>query len=172
MQLWENKFGWRAWKKPTGQIVRWLQFLETCSLKVTHCPAYEHKIAVLSRNPCKPGMKQEEKYHRWKNAFFWRCQSFKEIIWHCLVQIRLQQLSDPDIPFSIKTRKKWQPNLKKSIQSIFQLKTLWTHCNCLHLIVGVLHRTLEKDYSTYSLSSYETLPFEVLTWPSFNHQHT
>lgn len=51
----------KSLKSPTGQIVRWLQFLEPCSLKVTHCPAYEHKIAVLSRNPCKPGMKQEEK---------------------------------------------------------------------------------------------------------------
>lgn len=109
----------KSLKSPTGQIVRWLQFLEPCSLKVTHCPAYEHKIAVLSRNPCKPGMKQEGKYHRWKNAFFWRCQSFKEIIWHCLVQKRLQQLSDPDMPFSLKTRRKWQPNLKKSITKYF-----------------------------------------------------
>lgn len=108
----------KSLKNPTGHIVRWLQFLETCSLKVTHCPAFEHKIAVLSRNPCKPGMKQEGKYHRWKNALFWRCQSFKEIIWHCLVQIRLQQLSDPDMPFSIKTRK-WQPYLKKSITKYF-----------------------------------------------------
>lgn len=51
----------KSLKNPTGQVARWLQFLETYNLKVTHRPGYQHRNAdALSRNPCKPCKRQEE----------------------------------------------------------------------------------------------------------------
>lgn len=51
----------KSLKNPTGQVARWLQFLETYNLKVTHRPGYQHRNADdLSRNPCKPCKRQEE----------------------------------------------------------------------------------------------------------------
>lgn len=46
---------------PTGQIARWLQFLETYNLQVTHRPGYQHINAdFLSRNPCRSCQREEE----------------------------------------------------------------------------------------------------------------
>lgn len=51
----------KSLKNPTGQVARWLQFLETYNLKVSHRPGYQHRNAdALSRNSCKPCKRQEE----------------------------------------------------------------------------------------------------------------
>ena len=51
----------RSLKNPTGQIARWLQYIETYNLTVTHRPGYLHTNAdALSRAPCKSCKHQEK----------------------------------------------------------------------------------------------------------------
>lgn len=51
----------KSLKNPTGQVARWLLFLEAYNLKVTHRPGNQHRNAdALSRSPCKPCKRQEE----------------------------------------------------------------------------------------------------------------
>lgn len=63
------------------------------------------------------------------------------------------------MPYSFKKRRKCHLIWKEVSPGSFHLKTLWAPWNCLHVIVGVLHRTSKKKDLTYSLSSYETLTF-------------
>lgn len=60
-------------------------------------------------------------------------------------KVRLQQLSDFDIcPILLKIEERCHLIWKEVSPGSFHLKTLWTPWNCLHVIVGVLHRTSKK----------------------------
>ena len=51
----------RSLKNPTGQVARWLEFLGTYNITVTHRPGYQHRNAdALSRSPCKACKHQHE----------------------------------------------------------------------------------------------------------------
>ena len=51
----------RTLKNPTGQVFRWLQYIETYDISVTHRPGRSHGNAeALSRIPCKVCQRQEQ----------------------------------------------------------------------------------------------------------------
>jgi len=51
----------RNLKKPTGQVARWLQELDTYNFKVVHRAGRQHSNAdALSRRPCRVCQKQEQ----------------------------------------------------------------------------------------------------------------
>ena len=51
----------RTLKNPTGQVFRWLQYIETYDLSVTHRPGRSHGNSdALSRIPCKVCQRQEQ----------------------------------------------------------------------------------------------------------------
>ena len=51
----------RTLKNPTGQVIRWLQYIETYDISVTHRPGRSHGNAdALSFIPCKVCQRQEQ----------------------------------------------------------------------------------------------------------------
>jgi transposase InsO family protein len=157
----------RRLKDPCGQMARWLQYIDTYNLKITHRPGRLHANAdALSRNPCKVCARYEKSNSTVNNV--------REIVsgnnsdqnetvcvttrlnqqsveneaprtvlldgWSA-TDIKMEQLQDPDIgPLLVAAEAKERPDWNKVAGRSANSKLLWNQWDRLEVHGGVLHR--------------------------------